>query len=109
MGGGGVPEPDNLITFNLQPLSPSSPSNLARRQRSCFHPLIPESMKYTYAELAKMIDHSLLHPTLTDRELAEGCAIAAQYQVASVCVKPCHIQRAADLLRGDSVLVGAVV
>jgi deoxyribose-phosphate aldolase len=66
-------------------------------------------MKYTYAELAKMIDHSLLHPTLTDRELAEGCAIAAQYQVASVCVKPCHIQRAADLLRGDSVLVGAVV
>lgn len=66
-------------------------------------------MKYSYAELAKMIDHSLLHPPLTDRELDEGCAIAAKYQVASVCVKPYHVQRAAELLRGSSVLVGAVV
>ncbi len=43
-------------------------------------------MKYSYAELAKMIDHSLLHPTMTDRELEEGCALAAKYQVASVCI-----------------------
>ena len=39
-------------------------------------------MKYTYAELAKMIDHSLLHPALTDRELEDGCRLAAKYAVA---------------------------
>jgi deoxyribose-phosphate aldolase len=66
-------------------------------------------MKYSYAELAKMIDHSLLHPTMTDRELEEGCAIAAKYQVASVCIKPYYVKRAAELLKGSGVLVGAVV
>jgi deoxyribose-phosphate aldolase len=66
-------------------------------------------MKYSYAELAKMIDHSLLHPTMTDRELDEGCAIAAEYQVASVCIKPYYIKRAVELLKGTGVLVGAVI
>lgn len=45
-------------------------------------------MKYTYEELAKMIDHSLLHPTMTDQELEDGCKVAAKYGVASVCIKP---------------------
>lgn len=66
-------------------------------------------MKYTYEELAKMIDHSLLHPTMTDRELDEGCKIAAKYGVASVCIKPYAVKRAAELLRGTGVLVGAVI
>jgi deoxyribose-phosphate aldolase len=66
-------------------------------------------MSYTYAELAGMIDHSLLHPTLTDRELEEGCAIAAKYQVASVCIKPYFVKRAAELLKGTGVFVGTVV
>ena len=38
-------------------------------------------MKLTYADLAGMIDHSLLHPTMTDADLAAGCAIAAKYQI----------------------------
>jgi deoxyribose-phosphate aldolase len=66
-------------------------------------------MKYSYAELAKMIDHSLLHPTMTDKELEEGCAIAKKYGVASVCTKPYYVRRAAELLRGSGVLVGAVI
>src|SRR5690349_4729959 len=66
-------------------------------------------MNYTYDQVAGMIDHSLLHPTLTDQELADGCKLAAQYKVASVCVKPCHVQRAAQLLAETSVRVGAVV
>ena len=66
-------------------------------------------MKYTYEQLAKMIDHSLLHPTMTDRELEAGCALAARYQVASVCIKPYYVRRAAELLRGSGVLVGAVI
>jgi deoxyribose-phosphate aldolase len=66
-------------------------------------------MKYTYDELAKMIDHSLLHPTMTDRELEEGCKLAARYGVASVCIKPYAVSRAVELLRGTGVLVGAVI
>jgi deoxyribose-phosphate aldolase len=66
-------------------------------------------MKYTYAELAKMIDHSLLHPTMTDRDLEEGCALAARYDVASVCIKPYAVARAVGLLRGTDVKVGCVV
>ncbi|HOW66849.1 MAG TPA: deoxyribose-phosphate aldolase [Candidatus Paceibacterota bacterium] len=66
-------------------------------------------MKYTYEELAKMIDHSLLHPTMTDRDLEEGCTLAAKYGVASVCIKPYAVKRAAELLQGSGVLVGAVI
>ena len=66
-------------------------------------------MKYTYEQLAKTIDHSLLHPTLTDKELEDGCRLAAEYGVASVCIKPYAVARAAELLRGSGVAVGAVV
>ena len=66
-------------------------------------------MKYTYEELAGMIDHSLLHPTMTDREMEEGCRLAVHYGVASVCVKPYFVRRAAELLQGSAVKVGAVV
>lgn len=66
-------------------------------------------MKYTYEELAKMIDHSLLHPTMTDAELEEGCKLAASYGVASVCIKPYAVKRAVQLLEGSGVLVGAVI
>ncbi len=60
-------------------------------------------------ELAKMIDHSLLHPTLTDAELREGCAVALHYDVASVCIKPYAVPLAAELLAGSGVLVGTVI
>ena len=66
-------------------------------------------MKYTYEQLAKMIDHSLLHPTMTDRELDEGCQIAVKYGVATVCIKPYAVKRAAELLKGTGVAVGAVI
>jgi deoxyribose-phosphate aldolase len=66
-------------------------------------------MKYTYQELAGMIDHSLLHPTMTDRELEEGCQLAVKYGTASVCIKPYFVKRAAALLKDSSVLVGAVI
>jgi deoxyribose-phosphate aldolase len=66
-------------------------------------------MDYSYQELAGMIDHSLLHPTMTDRELEEGCQLAARYKVASVCIKPYAVKLAANLLSGSGVKVGAVV
>jgi deoxyribose-phosphate aldolase len=66
-------------------------------------------MKYTYEELARMIDHSLLQPTLTDQELDDGCRLAVKYAVASVCIKPYAVKRAAELLRGTGVKAGAVI
>ena len=66
-------------------------------------------MKYGYEELAGMIDHSLLHPTMSDTELAEGCDVAALYGVASVCIKPYAVKMAAERLKGTGVAVGTVV
>jgi deoxyribose-phosphate aldolase len=60
-------------------------------------------------EIAKMIDHSLLHPTMTDADLREGCELALKYDVASVCVKPYAVAMAAQLLTGSNVLVGTVI
>ncbi len=60
-------------------------------------------------EIAKMIDHSLLHPTMTDEILKRECEVAKKYDVASVCIKPYAVKMAADLLKGSGVLVGTVI
>lgn len=59
---------------------------------------------YTYEQIAKMIDHSLLNPIMTDKELEEGCGVAVKYNVASVCIKPYYLKRCAELLKGSTVL-----
>lgn len=59
--------------------------------------------------LAKMIDHSILHPTMTDVDLRRECEIAKKYNVASVCVKPYAVKQAVEMLQGSSVLVGCVI
>src|SRR5438046_1284049 len=58
----------------------------------------------TLAELAKMFDHSLLQPVLTDADLEQGCQVAIEYKVASVCIKPYAVKLAAKLLAGSGVL-----
>lgn len=67
------------------------------------------SKTITYEQLAKTIDHSLLRPELTDEDVIAGCELAAKYNVASVCVKPHHVQLAVSLLMGSDVEVGTVV
>lgn len=64
---------------------------------------------YTMSDLAKMFDHSLLQPTLTDTDLERGFDVAREYGVASVCVKPYGVRRAAAALSGSGVLVGTVI
>lgn len=60
-------------------------------------------------ELAKMIDHSLLHPTMTDEDLKTGCELAKKYNAASVCIKPYAVKKAVEWLKGSDVLVGTVI
>jgi len=66
-------------------------------------------MDYTYRDIAKMIDHSLLNPALTDAELEAGCRLAREYDVASVCIKPYYLKRCADLLAGSEVLPSTTI
>ena len=63
----------------------------------------------TVQALAKMIDHSLLHPTMTDAQIAEGCRLARQYEVATACVKPYAIAMAREILAGSTVGVCPVI
>jgi deoxyribose-phosphate aldolase len=58
---------------------------------------------FTYEGIAKMIDHSLLNPSLTVQELEAGCALALQYNVASVCILPYCASRAAEILKASTV------
>lgn len=65
--------------------------------------------KVTAYQIAKMIDHSLLHPTMTDQVLIDGCNLAKKYNAASVCIKPYAVKLAVELLKNSDVMVGTVV
>lgn len=60
-------------------------------------------------KLAKMLDHSVLHPTMTDTDLKRECEVAKKYKVASVCVKPYAVKDAVKFLKNSDVLVGCVI
>ena len=66
-------------------------------------------MEISYATIAKRLDHSLLGPTLTTAELADGCRLAARYQLASVCIKPYAVPLAVEILNGTGVFVGTTI
>lgn len=66
-------------------------------------------MEYTYLQIAKMIDHSLLNPVMTDEDLERGCRLALDYNVASACVKPYYLKRCAELLAGSTVAASTVI
>ena len=58
-------------------------------------------MNYSYPDIAGMIDHSLLNPSLSTAELEAGCRLALEYEVASVCIQPYYLARCAQLLKGS--------
>lgn len=63
----------------------------------------------TLRDLAKMIDHSLLHPTMTDADIRKGCELARRYDVATACVKPYSIPLAKEILDGSTVGICPVI
>jgi deoxyribose-phosphate aldolase len=66
-------------------------------------------MNYTYTKIAKMIDHSLLNPTLGVPELEQGCQLARAYDVASVCIMPYYLKRCAEILAGSTVRASTTI
>lgn len=66
-------------------------------------------MDVSYADVAKMIDHSLLNPTLTWRQLEDGCRLARAYDAASVCIMPYALPRCVELLSGSTVKASTTI
>jgi deoxyribose-phosphate aldolase len=64
---------------------------------------------YTYEDIAKMIDHSLLNPTLAADALEDGCRLALDYDVASVCILPYYLRRCAEILKGSTVRASTTI
>lgn len=67
------------------------------------------SLNLTAEKLAKVFDHAILRPDQTTEDVIKGCELAKKYDLASVCVKPCDIAQAAELLQGTDVMVGTVI
>ena len=66
-------------------------------------------MSYSYADIAKMIDHSLLVPTMIADDLEAGCRLALAFDVASVCIMPYYLQRCAELLSDSTVMPSTTI
>ena len=66
-------------------------------------------MDYTCRDIAKMIDHSLLRPELTEDDIRKGCEIAVKYDVATVCCSPCDVALVVKLLEGSDVKTTTVI
>jgi deoxyribose-phosphate aldolase len=56
-----------------------------------------------------MIDHALLHPTLSDAQMRAELGIVGRYKLASVCIKPYAVGLAVDVLVGTGIAVGTVI
>jgi len=66
-------------------------------------------MSYTYSDIARMIDHSLLNPAFTWDELEAGCQVAVDYDVASCCIMPYALKRCAEILAGSTVKASTTI
>jgi len=71
--------------------------------------MTPSIEQLSYRDVAKTIDHSLLRPELDDAFVDAGCRLAADYDVASVCVRPADVARARAILDGTDVTVGTTI
>jgi len=67
------------------------------------------TIRVSLPQLAKLIDHSLLHPTMTDADIEGGLQVARAHAVGAACVKPYSIPMARAALAGSGVKVCAVV
>lgn len=60
-------------------------------------------------DIAKMLDHSLLKPEMDEATIRRGLEVAKQYDVASICVRPCDVALAREMLAGTQVHVSTVI
>jgi len=61
------------------------------------------------ATLARMLDHSVLKPEATERDVREGAAVVRDWRVGCYCVQPSWVRVAAQALAGTDAVVASVV
>jgi deoxyribose-phosphate aldolase len=66
-------------------------------------------MDFTYKDICKMIDHSLLNPALSEKDLEKGIQLAMAYDTASVCIMPYYLKRCAKILKGSGVKASTTI
>ena len=59
--------------------------------------------------IASYIDHAVLAPQQGDQDVRDACQLCSDLLVASICVKPCHVPLAAELLDQSNVKVSTVI
>lgn len=64
---------------------------------------------YTFEQIAKTLDHSVLKPEVTAADIEAGASIAKKYDTASYCIQGANVAQAAKLLAGSTVPVCATV
>lgn len=64
---------------------------------------------FTKRDVAKTIDHSVLKPFATDKDIVDGCRMCEKWGVASMCVRPTDVSLAAKELKDSEVAVSAVI
>ena len=65
--------------------------------------------KYTTQEVAGKIDHAVLKPEQTEADLRKNATLCIERGLASLCVRPCDIKLAAQLLKDTPVMVSCVL
>ncbi len=73
------------------------------------NPTKQKPMHYTYENISRMIDHSLLKPTLTFEDFESGCRMAVVFKAGSVCIQPHYLKRCAQILQGSGVKASTVI
>lgn len=58
---------------------------------------------------SKLIDHTLLSPDATAKQIEDLCAEAKKYDFCSVCISPCQVETATRCLKGSDVKVCTVI
>ncbi len=66
-------------------------------------------MNFQYTDISRMIDHSLLKPTMTVDDFEIGCRLAVVYQAGSVCIQPYYLKRCAEILQGSGCRASTVI
>lgn len=65
--------------------------------------------QFTVIQVARKIDHAVLKPTMTVAEIEKNARMCMARGVGNLCVRPCDVKQAADLLRGSTTSVSMVV
>lgn len=60
-------------------------------------------------KINKLIDHTILKAVTTSKDVERICNEALQYDFASVCINPCFVSLAKELLDGSDVKVCTVI